>query len=70
MTEHDPAAGRHFVISLVRLSGVAMLMLGLLGINDVLPIPDPFNYALIVIGLVDFFVFPLLLARRWSTRER
>ena len=64
----DPARSRHFLISAVRLSGAIMVMLGLLGSNGVLPLPDMVSYALIILGVVEFFVMPLFLAKRWSSR--
>ena len=71
MTEPDPAAGRFAVIQLLRLSGVAMVLVGLLiaaGRTELLAgVPDAVGYALIAGGLADFFVVPTLLARRWRT---
>ncbi|HUQ13575.1 MAG TPA: hypothetical protein VM055_04790 [Novosphingobium sp.] len=71
MTQPDPAAGRFAVIQVLRLSGVAMVLVGLLivaGRSDMLAgIPDAVGYALIAVGLADFFIVPTLLARRWRT---
>ena len=59
------------MIQLLRLSGVAMVLIGLLiaaGRTEMLAgIPDAIGYVLIAVGLVDFFVVPTLLARRWRT---
>ena len=71
MTESDPAAGRFAVIQILRVTGVAMVVVGLLivaGRTALLAgVPDALGYALIAVGLADFFVVPTLLARRWRT---
>ncbi len=71
MTEHDPAAARFTIIQLVRFAGVAMVLLGLAiesgRVEALSGIPSIAGYALIVVGLVDVFVAPLMLARRWRT---
>ncbi len=69
--ERDPAAARFAVLQLVRLAGAAMLLLGVLLLSGKaawLPrLPDAAGYILIAIGMIDFFVVPLVLARRWRS---
>jgi hypothetical protein len=70
----DPAAARFWTIQLVRLSGVALVVVGLLlqagRIAPLREIPQAGALILIAIGLVEIFVAPTLLARRWrSPRE-
>lgn len=61
------ARGRFLVISILRLSGVAMVMAGLLILNGVLALPEIAGWIALAIGLVDIFVAPQLLARAWRT---
>lgn len=66
-TQPDPARRRFFVIALIRLSGALMVTIGMLTVSDVIAIPRMLGYVLIVIGLIDLFVFPQILVRRWRT---
>jgi len=70
--ERDPAAARFAVLQLVRLSGALLALAGVLIITGKvswLPkLPEAAGYVLIAAGLVDFFVAPLFLARRWKSR--
>jgi hypothetical protein len=71
MTGRDPAAARFAVIQLVRVSGVALVLLGLLiqarRLAVFATVPGWVGYVLAVIGLLEVFLFPRLLARRWRT---
>lgn len=70
--ERDPAAARFAVLQMVRLTGALLALGGVLIITGKvawLPrLPEAAGYVLIAAGLVDFFVAPLLLARRWKSR--
>ena len=70
--ERDPAAARFAVLQMVRLSGALLALGGVLIITGKvawLPrLPEAAGYVMIAAGLVDFFVAPLLLARRWKSR--
>lgn len=63
----DPAQARFFIIALLRLLGVAAVILGILVVRAIVGWPAPLGYALLAIGLADFFIVPLVLARRWRT---
>lgn len=63
----DPAQARFFIISILRLLGVAAVILGILIARGAIGWPAPLGYALLVVGLVDVFVVPQVLARRWRT---
>ena len=67
----DPAVARWAAIQLTRLLGVAMTVAGILIVVRRLPaldfVPPPLGYLLVAVGLADFFVVPLLLARRWRS---
>jgi hypothetical protein len=72
--DRDPAVGRFAVIQAMRASG-AMLVVGGFAISshrfEVLAgVPDLVGYILIGMGVVDFFVVPQVLARRWRTPPR
>ncbi|VWX47011.1 hypothetical protein [Novosphingobium sp. 9U] len=71
--EVDPARGRFFTIQAVRLAGVAFVVVGMLIASHriALPgrLPSWLGYLLIVNGLVDVFVIPVRLARKWRSPE-
>lgn len=64
---NDPARNRFIVIQALRLGGVIMVILALLGLNNVIPIPGIAAYPILIVGLVDIFVVPQVLARKWRT---
>ena len=63
------AKKRFMAINLVRMSGVALILVGLLCAGDKIDIPMArrIGVTLIVIGMVDVFVVPTLLAKRWRS---
>lgn len=61
------ARNRWAVITALRLAGVAMVVAGVLTVNGVLGLPVVAGYVLLAAGLVDTFVVPQLLARKWRT---
>ena len=63
----EVARGRWLTINVLRLGGVAMVIAGMLGTRQVIAIPVIAAYALIGIGLLDIFLVPLFLARKWRT---
>jgi hypothetical protein len=73
MTEQprDPAAVRFAILQLVRLSGAVLVLLGVLIVSGRLPmlavVPEAGGYAIMVAGLVEFFVIPTLLAKSWRS---
>ena len=64
---------RWMVIQLMRVIGFAFAILGILMTQDAVNIAGELNrelgYAFVVIGLVDGFVMPTVLARKWSSRR-
>lgn len=64
---HDPAKTRFLTIQAVRLSGVALAVLGALVLALIVPLPEVVGYLLIALGALDVFVLPLVLARRWRS---
>ncbi|MCP5396258.1 MAG: hypothetical protein H6918_05940 [Sphingomonadaceae bacterium] len=68
-TPEELAKARFFTLGLVRLAGVAIVVLGMLVLQGTLDWPDPAGWVLLAVGLVDFFAMPLVLARRWRTPD-
>lgn len=78
MTPNDPSplppgrdeAEKHFwIINMVRLMGVGFVILGLLMATGKLFPQVPFwvGYILVANGLVDVFIIPVMLARKWRS---
>ncbi|MFM5886224.1 MAG: hypothetical protein ACKOQ3_13030 [Novosphingobium sp.] len=67
MTNPDPAKQRFIVLQLLRLSGAFFALLGLLVIARKVDLPIVAGYVFLVVGFVDLFVVPLLLAKRWKS---
>ena len=69
--ERDPAVARFAILQMVRLSGAVLLFLGVALLSSKAPwlphLPDAVGYILIVLGMIEFFVVPLILARRWRS---
>lgn len=63
----DPARARFFAMQAVRLGGLIMAIAALLGLNGALPIPHIAAWPLLILGLIEIFVIPQILARRWRT---
>lgn len=70
----DPAAGRFFALQAVRLSGAVMVLLGVMIGTGRAPsflggAPQEVGFVLAVLGMVEFFYVPRLLARKWRTPD-
>ena len=63
----EAARNRWLVINLVRVAGVAIVLVGLLVVRQVIPEPAWAGYTILAVGLADVFLVPLLLARKWRT---
>jgi hypothetical protein len=64
------AKQRFVVLNLVRLSGALMLAFGLAVIGrGFMDLPKPVGYILFFIGITDFLIVPLLLAKRWKSPQ-
>ena len=68
----DPAAARFAVLQLVRLSGALLALAGVLVISGKaawLPkLPEALGYLLVGAGMIEFFLAPMLLAKRWKSK--
>ena len=63
----DPARARFFAMQAMRLGGLMMVIAALLGLNGVLPVPPVAAWPLLIVGLIEIFVIPQILARHWRT---
>ena len=63
----EAARTRFFVIGATRLIGVVIVLAGILGLKGRIPMPDVAGYAFVAFGLIDVFVVPQILARKWRT---
>lgn len=63
----DQAKGRFLVLQMLRLSGIALVVLGLLIINGSIGLPAFAGYAILAVGVLDALFVPPLLARIWKT---
>lgn len=69
MTDRDPAAARFWMIQLHRLAGMVLVVLGAMVVAGRLDWPTALGPVLMIVGMIDFFLVPLLLSRFWKTRE-
>jgi hypothetical protein len=65
----DPARARLMVMHVMRWTGVALVVFGLLVITGHAgtSFPREVAYVLVVVGLVDALIMPSVLARRWRS---
>ncbi len=67
--EDARARNRFIVLNVARFGGVAIVMVGMAIIQRVIDLPWSLGVVLAVIGMIDFFVVPLLLAKAWKRQE-
>lgn len=66
--EETTAQYRFLVLNIVRISGAIMLVIGLAVIaREAFGLPKAAGYLLFFVGLADFMLVPLLLAKRWKS---
>jgi len=63
----DRAKSRFFLIQALRISGVVMVLAGMLILNGVIALPKFAGFILAAVGLIDALYMPTFLARRWKT---
>jgi len=66
-TTEDPARKRFLTIQAVRTAGVVMILLGMLVLRGKIGWHPAIGWVLLINGMADVFVVPLLLARRWRS---
>ena len=67
---NEVARNRWLAISLMRIAGVAMVVIGLLGTQGAIAMPDWAAWLLLAVGFADVFLMPTFLARRWRSPDR
>ena len=65
--DHDPAAPRFAILSLVRLAGALLVALGLVVSAGRLPVPTVVGWPMALGGVALFLLVPRALARRWRS---
>jgi hypothetical protein len=68
--EDTQARNRFFLINAMRVGGVVMVLVGLLVSQQKIDLPFWTAYLLIVLGMAEAFVMPLVLARLWRSEKR
>lgn len=61
---------RLIVLNLVRFSGVALVMVGFAIVRRVIDLPWVVGAVLAVVGLLEFFFLPRIIARSWKAGDR
>ncbi len=66
--EEAKAKQRFFALGFIRLSGAVFIAFGLAVISKgLLDLPIVAGYVMLAIGIVDFIILPLILAKRWKS---
>jgi hypothetical protein len=66
--EETRAQYRFLVLNIVRITGAAMLVLGLAVIaREAFGLPRAAGYVLFAVGLVEFILVPVFLAKKWKS---
>lgn len=69
VAEETRAQYRFLVLNLCRLTGAVMLVIGLAVIaREAFGLPKAAGYLLFVVGMIDFILVPVLLAKRWKSK--
>lgn len=66
------ARQRYIIMNVARIGGLALLLLGVAITRDVLPVQLPWalGAGLAVLGLVEFFFLPPMIAKRLKAKDR
>jgi ABC-type transport system involved in cytochrome bd biosynthesis fused ATPase/permease subunit len=65
----DPAKARFIALTLIRWMGVGLVLLGLLINAGKIAAPFILGVLLVMFGLFDAFVMPVILARKWKSKD-
>lgn len=63
------AKQRFMMLNLVRLMGLAMVLVGIAIAQGVIDLPMPFGIILAIAGLLEFFLMPNILAKNWKSPD-
>lgn len=71
MDEQEELARKRFMLlQIIRLGGAVMAMIGAVIISGRLIDMPMLGYVLLIVGAVEFFVLPNLIARGWRTPDQ
>jgi hypothetical protein len=66
--EETKAQYRFLVINICRITGAIMLVIGLAVIaREAFGLPKAVGYVLFLVGMLDFLLVPVFLAKRWKS---
>jgi len=65
--DEETARARWMAITGLRIAGVVTVVAGIFGLQGVFELPDVAAYILIGVGLLDIFLVPQFLARKWRS---
>lgn len=68
--EEERAPGRYNALSAARVSAIAVVIAGLAGVREVLPLPYIASVILVLAGIGAFFFAPPLMVKRWKAQDR
>jgi membrane protein YdbS with pleckstrin-like domain len=63
------ARQRLIILSALRFSGIALVMLGFAIVRKVIDLPWAVGAVLAVVGVLEFFFLPRFIARRWNVGD-
>lgn len=66
----DPARLRFLFLAAHRIGGAVLVILGMLAMQGALDWGKGIGKVLAIVGLVEFFVMPLLFARMWRSMPK
>ncbi len=68
-SEDEIAARRFFALNAIRISGAMMIAFGLAIVaNGFADLPKPLGAFVLLLGLLEFIVAPVLLSRKWKAK--
>lgn len=71
MIQDEKLAKQRFItLQLIRFSGLALVMLGIAISVGQIDLPAEVGFVISVIGMLEFFFLPWLLAKRWNQESR
>lgn len=64
------AKQRLIILTAVRFSGIALVLLGFAIVRGVIDLPWAVGSVFAVVGMLEFFFLPRFIARRWNGTDR
>ncbi len=68
--EEERARNRYFALNAARIGGIVVTMMGLAGVQKVLPLPHSLSVVLAFVGVAAFFFGPPLMVKRWKVQDK